>query len=110
MVISVSDNENEKKTVSYLQIILDVFVIFVLGLFLLLVFRTFTKNKTFFTIAMSIYLIIFSMYTLLYLSMVTERKIIEGIHHRAITFINVYNVFLAIFMIVLGNTFASEPY
>jgi hypothetical protein len=108
MVISVVNDKQEK--VSYLRLIMDVFFIFILGLFLLVLFRTFTKNKMYFTIALSIYIIIFSVYTLLYLNMITNPNLIYGIHHRLINFINIYNIFLSVFMIIISVFYVSYDY
>lgn len=106
MVVSLVKNE-EHESISYFKLILDVFSIFVLGLFMLVLFKTFTKNNMYFTIAVSVYLIILSVYTLLYLNMITERKLIYGVHHRLINFINIYNIFLSIFMIMLSTFYLS---
>lgn len=104
MVVSVVNKNYDEDGLSYAKLILDVLFIFVMGLFLLIVFKTFSNNKMYFAIALSIYLILISMYTILYMSMVKDESLINSIHHRLISFISVYNVFLAIFMIVVSLT------
>ena len=102
MVVSVVNKKNSQDGLSYATLILDVLFIFMMGLFLLVVFRTFTNNKMYFAISVSIYLILISMYTIIYMSMVKNQALINSIHHRMISFISVYNVFLAIFMIIIS--------
>ena len=103
MVVSVVSKNDPKDGLSYARMILDVMFIFLMGLFLLIVFKTFTSNnKMYFAIAISIYLILISMYTILYMSMVKNDTFINSIHHRLISFISIYIVFLAIFMIILS--------
>ena len=103
MVVSVVSKNDSNDGLSYARLILDVMFIFLMGLFLLIVFKTFTSNnKMYFAIALSIYLILISMYTILYMSMVKNDALKNSIHHRLISFISVYNVFLAIFMIIVA--------
>ena len=102
MVVSVVNKNNSKDKVSYVTLVLDVLFIFMMGLFLLVVFRTFSSNKMYFAIALSIYLILISMYTILYMSMVKNKALNDSIHHRLLSFVSVYNVFLAIFIIVIA--------
>ena len=100
MVVSLVNDKKDK--ISYIQLVVDVFCIFVLGIFLLIIFKTFNSKAIYFTITISVYLIVYSIYTLIYLNKVTNVDIIYGLHHRFLNFMNIYNIFLAIFLITIG--------
>ena len=104
MVVSVIHNNSEAPVdgVSYVKLIVDVLFIFIMGLFLLIIFKTFSQNKIYFTVSLATYLIIISMYTLLYMNMVKSKALLNSIHHRSISFSSIYNVFLSIFLIVVS--------
>lgn len=97
-------NSDKSQPVSYLNVVVDVSSIFMLGLFMLLLIMTYTNNIKFFVVAISIYFIILNMYMLLYMNLVKDPVILKSMHHRLLNFICVYTIFLSIFMIIVSLT------
>jgi hypothetical protein len=86
------------------DVFVDVVTIFGLGLVMLLIMLSYTKNITYFVMIISTYFIINNMYTVLYMSLNNDYVITQSIQHRVLLFMSVYNVFLGIFMIVMALT------
>lgn len=100
MAIIVTTNANE--SISYLKLVIDVFTIFILGIFLIVLYKTYTRRPMYFVIALSIYFIVLNIYVVLYLNMVKDPVLTSSIHHRVINFLCIYNIFMAIFLIFLS--------
>jgi hypothetical protein len=100
MAIIVTTNANQ--TTSYLNLVINVFTIFILGLFLIILYKTYTKRPMYFIIALSIYFIVLNIYILLYMNMIKDPVLTNSIHHKIINFLGVYKIFMAMFMIGLG--------
>lgn len=98
---------NDMKPFSYLALIGDVFIIFMSGIYFLLLYRLYTKNVAYFIIGVSIYFIILNIYTLLYLHQIKDPVLLKSIHHRLLNFIGIYNIFLAIFMMLISFMMTS---
>lgn len=116
MPVIVTNNE-DKNEVGNLDIISDVFTIFILGVFLLILMTTYTYNIQMFVLAIAIYFIALNFLVLLYMSMIKDTTIMKSLRHRLLNFIGVYNIFLGLFLIVLsffitGNwtRVVSRPY
>lgn len=98
MAIAVVGHKYEP--VSYLNIIANVFLILLLGMYLLLLFATYTKSVGYFVIAIAVYIIIFNLYYLLHISTIKDPVILKTLNHRIITFMCIYNVFLSIILMM----------
>lgn len=101
MAIIVTTSADE--SVSYLKLVIDVFTIFILGIFLIVLYKTYTKRPVYFVVALSVYFIVFNLYVLLYLNMIKDPVLTSSIHHRIINFVGVYDIFMAIFLIMLAT-------
>ena len=98
----ISVNTTAQESISYLKMVIDVFTIFILGIFLIILYMTYNRNIMYFTISISIYFIILNIYVVLYMNMVKDPVLTSSIHHRIINFVCIYNVFMSIFLIILG--------
>ena len=101
MPVIVTNNE-EKKEVSNLGVVADVFSIFILGVFLLILMTTYTHNIQMFVLAIAVYFIGVNFLVILYMSMIKDKTIIRSLQHRLLNFIGIYNIFLGLFLIVLS--------
>lgn len=100
MAIIVTTSANE--SISYLKLVIDVFTIFILGIFLIVLYKTYTRRPMYFVIALSTYFIVLNIYVVLYLNMIKDPVLTSSIHHRIINFVCIYNIFMAIFLIFLS--------
>lgn len=101
MPVIVMNNEEQKK-VSNFSVIADVFSIFILGVFLLILMTTYTYNIQMFVLAIAIYFIGLNFLVLLYMNMIKDPSIVKTLQHRLLNFIGIYNIFLGLFLIILS--------
>jgi hypothetical protein len=105
LIYASDQTEYNNAPVSYIQTIADVFVIFILGLFLLILFKSYVgngSNMMLFMILISVYFVCMNIYVMIYLNMVKNTTLTNGVHHRLLNFFSIYNVFLGIFMLSIG--------
>jgi hypothetical protein len=97
-------NNNNVVVSSNWDVFVDVITIFGLGLLMLLVMLSYTKNITYFVIIISGYFIMNNIYAVIYMSLNNDNVIAQSIQHRILLFMSIYNIFLGLFMIVMALT------
>jgi hypothetical protein len=97
MTLSIINPNKEPN--SYIKVVVDVFSIFMLGAFLLILMLTYKSNLKLFILSISIYLIILQVYVLYYMYMIKDVNILKSTSHRLLNFINIYGIFISIFII-----------
>jgi len=97
-------NNNNDVVSSNWDVFVDVVTIFGLGLLMLLVMLSYTKNITYFVMIISGYFIMNNIYTVIYMSLNNDHVIAQSIQHRILLFMSIYNIFLGIFMVVMALT------
>lgn len=101
MPVIVMNNE-QKKEVSNLSVIVDVFSIFILGVFLLILMTTYTYNIQMFVLSIAVYFIGLNFIVLLYMNTIKDPIVQKTLLHKLLNFISIYNIFLGLFLIVLS--------
>lgn len=86
------------------DVFVDVLTIFGLGLVMLMILLSYTKNITYFVMIISAYFIMNNIYTVFYMTLNKQNVISQSIQHRILLFMSVYNIFLGVFMIVMALT------
>ena len=91
---------NKYQPLSYINIISNVFMIILLSLFLILLFRTYTVNASYFLISIGIYIIIYNLYFVIYINQIKDPQLLNTFNYRVLNYLCIYNIFLGIILII----------
>ena len=99
---------NKYEPLSYLNIIANVFMIILLSLFLILLFRTYTVNSSYFLISIGIYIIIYNLYFVIYINQIKDPKLLNTFNYRVLNYLCIYNIFLGIILMIGSLIFSPS--
>ena len=91
---------NKYQPISYINIISNVFMIILLSLFLILLFRTYIVNASYFLISIGIYIIIYNLYFVIYINQIKDPQLLNTFNYRVLNYLCIYNIFLGIILII----------